>query len=67
MNKTKLFLSSAMSLIDPSGMENLFNNVLDFKERQTEDEINLALTKAQIKRNRKNERRLYNNFKHYSG
>lgn len=61
MNKTKLFLSSAMGLIDASGIDDLLNDVLDSrlsKKQQTEDEINLALVKAQIKRNRKNERRL---------
>ena len=67
MNKSKLFLSSAMSLIDSSGMENLLNNALDSKKQQTEDEINLALTKAQTKRIRKNQRRLYDNYKHYTG
>lgn len=67
MNKTKLFLSSAMSLIDPTGMENLLTDALDSKKQQTEDEINLALTKAQTKRIRKNQRRLYDNYKHYTG
>ena len=67
MNKTKLFLSSAMSLIDPTVMETLLNNALVSKKQQTEDEINLALTKAQIKRIRKNQRRLYDNSKHYNG
>ncbi len=34
MNRTKLFLSGAMSLIDPTGMENLLNNALDSKKQQ---------------------------------
>ena len=61
MNKSKLFLSSAMGLIGTSGIDDLLNDILDSrlsKKQQTEDEINLALTKAQIKRDRKNKMRL---------
>lgn len=68
MNKTSLFLSGVMGLIGSSGVENLLNEIDNFREQQkqqTEDEINAALTKAEIKRIRKNERRLrvaYNDF-----
>lgn len=68
MNKTSLFLSGVMGLIGSSGMENLLNEMDNFhkpQKQQTEDEINAALTKAEIKRIRKNERRLrvaYNDF-----
>ena len=67
MNKTKLFLSGVSSLIDSPGMENLLNGVLDNyepKNQQTADEIKFALTKAEVKRLRKNEKRLYNGFKY---
>lgn len=68
MNKISLFLSGVMGLIGSSGVENLLNEMDNFREQQkqqTEDEINVALTKAEIKRIRKNERRLrvaYNDF-----
>ncbi len=67
MNKTKLFLSGVAGLIDSPGMENLLNGVLDnneSKNQQTADEIKFALTKAEMKRLRKNEKRLYNGFKY---